>query len=131
MQYTRTLYADNPLRPGLDALSWWLEQQHYSQHAREMILARTAEEGTPSGCVYLEGEDEAAASECFVAALPAVPYDSPQWGEADLIEAVPPVAGGGPFEPSAEDWDDYRRHCEEMDRRERERERHGPEWGYE
>ena len=52
------------------------------------------------------------------------------------VPSLPPVAGGGPepFEPTAEDWADYRRWAEELDAREELRaaeERHNPMWGYE
>lgn len=75
----------NPrLRPGLDALSWWLEDNHYSRHALERILAHAALAGTPTGSAYLESGDEAAASEAFTAALEPVPFDDPAWADESV-----------------------------------------------
>jgi hypothetical protein len=126
------LFYTNPaIRPGLDALSWWLEEHHYSQHAREAILAHVAGEGTPTGCPYLEAEDEGPATEAFVSALPAVAYDSATWGDdgpddgdrsipADAVLVPPellelaPIVGMAPedeprpFAPSPEDRADDR-----------------------
>lgn len=96
----------NPaIRPGLDALDWWLADNHYSQHARERIVAYAAAEGTPTGSPYLEAEDEAEASEAFVGALPAVPFDSAEWGPDEDLDGLdlPPMCGGGP-DPDDELW---------------------------
>jgi hypothetical protein len=150
------LYAGNPLQAGLDALSLLLEDYHYSQTAREAIVTYTAVHGTPSGNEFLDAEDEHDANMVFEESLPAVPYDSPEWGdpldEATLISheapdgrhvarkmmdagSLPPIAGGGPeFIPSAEDLADYAAWAEELDRREEIRQaelRHNPEFGYE
>jgi hypothetical protein len=131
-----TLFYTNPLfQSGLDALSWWLEENHYSQHAREAVLAHTAAEGTPTGCAYLETEDEGPATEAFVGALPAVPYDSTEWGEdrpddadrsipADTVLVPPellelaPLCGGGPEPPTPTDEDlaDYGHDLELLER---------------
>ena len=53
------LYHNSAFQPGLDALSLWLEDNSYSQHARDRILAHAAVDGTPSGSPYLDAEDEA------------------------------------------------------------------------
>ena len=70
----------------------------------------------------LEAEAEAAMEEL---AAPA----------PDPLEGVAPIAGGGHYEPSAEDWAEYRAYCEELEARECEEfmERGEPEatWGYE
>jgi len=149
-----TPFYTNPIfQSGLDALSWWLEENHYSQHAREAVLAHTAAEGTPTGCAYLEAEDEGPATEAFVGVLPAVPYDSAEWGDdgpddsdrsvpADAVLVPPellelaPICGGGPkpFEPSDEDLTDYAAWSAELDAREEIRaaeDAHNPMWGYE
>lgn len=121
------LFINPAVRPGLDALSLWLEQAHYSQHAREAILAHAAREGTPTGSSYLEAEDEAGATGAYLRALPAVPYADPAWDDESVILDVPmmidgthpfplaPISGGAPddgpaFTPTAEDWADYRAH---------------------
>jgi hypothetical protein len=87
-------YINPAVRPGLDALSLWLEQNHYSQHARERILAHTAAEGCPFGSPCIELEDEAGASGAFLRALPAVPYDDPAWDDESVILDVAMLAAG-------------------------------------
>jgi hypothetical protein len=89
-------------------LSILMDDYHYSQHAREQILAYTAAHGTPSGCACLDREDEADASMVFEESLPIVPWDSPAWDrETDTITLDVPMleAGVHPFpllDPS--DW---------------------------
>lgn len=101
-----SLMVNPALRPGLDALSWWLEDNHYSQHAREAILAHTAAEGTPTGSVYLEAEDEAEATEAFVSALPAVSMDDAAWDRPDVfLDAQMLADGTHPF-PFGDEPDD-------------------------
>jgi hypothetical protein len=146
-------YTDPLFQSGLDALSWWLEEHHYSPHAREAVLAHTAAEGTPTGCADLEAEDEGPATEAFVGALPAVPFDSAEWGEdgpddgdrsipADAVLVPPellelaPIVGGAPesFTPTDEDLADYAAWSAELDAREeigRMEEVRNPMWGYE
>jgi hypothetical protein len=34
-----------------------------------------------------------------------------------MAESIPAISGGAPFEPSPEDWEDYRRAFDEIDRR--------------
>jgi hypothetical protein len=78
------------------------------QHAREAILAHTAAEGTPTGCAYLDVEDEAAATEAFVEALPAVAFDSAEWGDDgpdDADRSIP--AGAVLVPPELEPLDDH------------------------
>jgi hypothetical protein len=88
------LYTNPHFQPGLDALSWWLEQNHYSQHAREAILAHTARVGTPTASAYLEASDEAEASEAFVSALPEVPEASEAWDREDVFLDAGMLADG-------------------------------------
>src|SRR6516165_8669136 len=92
------IFVNPALQPGLDTLSWWLEDNHYSAHARERILAHAAAEGTPTGCRYLEREDEAGAEAVFVDALPPLEYSNPAWGSLEDLDGldVPPVSGGAP-----------------------------------
>jgi hypothetical protein len=72
----------NPqIRTALVQLSILMDDYHYSQHAKERILAYTALHGTPSLCPELDVEDEADAELIFVAELPAIPYDSPAWDD--------------------------------------------------
>jgi hypothetical protein len=122
----------------LGALGEWLLDNHYSQHAAEAIVGHTAAEGTPTGSPYLDREDEPTASEVFVEAMEAVPFDDPAWGDpgpGDSDRSVPagaaivptelldlaPICGGGPepFEPSEGDWEDYRRWAAEVEARAR------------
>jgi hypothetical protein len=76
-----------------------LDDYHYSQHAKERILAYTAAHGTPSGCAYLDREDERDAEMIFVAELPAIPYDEPTWDDdgAVLLDVLMLLAGTHPF----------------------------------
>jgi hypothetical protein len=80
------LYRNPSLWPGLAALSSWLEDQQYSQHARERIVDHTAGHGTPTGSPELVLEDEGGATDAFIAALPAVPYAAAAWGEPDRAD---------------------------------------------
>jgi hypothetical protein len=73
------------LDPALRALYDHLVDVHYSFHAAEQIVAHTAEEGTPTGCPYLDREDEGAATEVFISALPDVPADDPAWDDPAVI----------------------------------------------
>ena len=77
------LYHNSAFQPGLDALSLWLEDNQYSQHAREAILAHAAAHGTPSGSPYLDAEDEAGAA--FVDGLEHVPGDSSGWDDPSVF----------------------------------------------
>jgi hypothetical protein len=110
------------------ALERWLRENHYSEHAIDQLVAHAHAEGTPTGSPYLDREDEAAASEVFVEAMPAVPYGSPLWGSGPLRGGAPEV-----FTPSAEDWADYRRWTERLDALRDEEDRPDPEplYGYE
>jgi hypothetical protein len=70
----------NPLlAPGLQWLSRWLEDGHYSAHAREAILAYAGLHGTVTGAPMLEASDEEGASEAFVTGLKDVAYDDAGW----------------------------------------------------
>jgi hypothetical protein len=65
----------------LQALGEWLMDQNYAQHSREAIVGYTALEGTPTGSVYLDREDEAAATEIFIEAMADVPIGSDLWDD--------------------------------------------------
>jgi hypothetical protein len=88
----------NPaLRPGIDALSFWLAEQRYSTHAIGRILAHAATEGTPTGSPYLDPEDEAGATDAFVDALAPVPCDSLAWDDPGVYldaESIREAADG-------------------------------------
>jgi hypothetical protein len=78
-----------PVHPAaLGALQSWLWDNHYSVHAIDAIVAHAAEEGTPTGSPYLDREDEEAATEAFIAAMPAVSSCSPEWGNATGDESM-------------------------------------------
>jgi hypothetical protein len=127
------MYVNPALRPGLDALLWWLMDHHYSRPAAESIVRHAGREGTPTGCPYLEAEDEDGATEAFVSALPAVPPDAAAWDdESVLFDArmladgvhpmpFPPEPDGPGYVPTAADLEDYARWAAELDaRRDRE-----------
>jgi hypothetical protein len=101
----------NPvIRRALGELSTLLEDYHYSQHARERIVAYTAREGTPTGCPELDPEDDHDAEMVFVAELPEIPFDSPAWDREDVFLDVRMLAAGvhplpfgdGPDAPDAD-----------------------------
>jgi hypothetical protein len=114
-----------------DELDTLLEDYHYSPHARAQIVAYTAREGMPTGCAYLDREDEQDTSEVFVAELEPVPLDHESWDRPDvMLDAellaegthpfpVAPISGGcgepAPFEPSEADWQDYRQHLDQVE----------------
>jgi hypothetical protein len=89
----------------LTSLARWLTDRHYSQHAVEAIVLHAMVEGTPTGCPYLESEDEAEASEAFVDGMAPVDYRSAAWGPS--LVATPPELDGWdcppPYEPTAAD----------------------------
>jgi hypothetical protein len=84
----------------LEQLGVLLTDYHYSQHAKERILAYTAVHGTPSGCPELDREDEHDAELVFTSELPAVPFDSSAWDrEIDTVtlDVEMLLAGTHPF----------------------------------
>jgi hypothetical protein len=110
----------NPaLRPGLAALIGWLLDHSYSSHMIGRIEGHAAVHGTLAGSL-IEPEDEPAAEEAFISALPVVGNDSPAWDDPSVfldaetllaggyvhvpLEAlVPPELEPEPFAPSEED----------------------------
>ena len=80
--------------PGLEALRWHLLDEHYSDAAAFDICWHVLLEGTLAGAPYLEDEADAEAAYCD--ALPAVPYDDPDWGPVIDHEAA--------ARPGREDW---------------------------
>lgn len=111
-------YRNPQLRNGLAALVELLMDRDYSSHAIGRIFDFVACNGTLEGSL-IEEEDMADAEAAFVDALPEIAFDSPAWGEAELM----PITGGAPepeeppFEPTGEDWADYRAFAEEIERR--------------
>jgi hypothetical protein len=100
----------NPLlTPGVDALRGWLVDAHYSEHAIGRIARYTAAQGTPTGAPMLEAEDEAGATEAFVAGLPdRFPAELPAvaGGAEDLNAWLDELEAGYPPDDQAEpeDW---------------------------
>jgi hypothetical protein len=99
--------ASPSVRKALVQLGVLLDDYHYSQHAKEQILAHVAREGTLAKCEYLDPDDEADCELVFVESLDSVPYSSPEWGPPDFD----PDAGCEPIpDPlpesfkSPEDW---------------------------
>jgi hypothetical protein len=78
----------------LDQLGVLLDDYGYSAHAKARIWAYTAQNGTPTGCRYLDREDEADASMVFEESLPAVPYDSEAWDKEDVFLDARMLAAG-------------------------------------
>src|SRR5690348_6928529 len=73
------------VRKALGELAILLDEYGYTPHARDVVLAHTAREGTPTGCIYLDPEDEQDASEVFVAELEPVPFDHESWDRQDVL----------------------------------------------
>jgi hypothetical protein len=72
------------IQPGIDALSTFLCAEGYHDHARGIILAFVAEEGTLEGLTQdgsLEPADYAAAEEAFVRGLEPACVCDPAWDE--------------------------------------------------
>jgi hypothetical protein len=88
------LYVSPSTRKALEALATLLLDYHYSAHAIGRIAAYAAANGTPTGCAYLDREDEADATEVFVAELGPVDYDSPAWAREDVFLDVELLAAG-------------------------------------
>jgi hypothetical protein len=94
----------------LEQLGLLLDDYHYSAYAKARILAYTAREGTPTGCRYLDREDEHDAEMVFVDSLPAVPFDSAAWDREDTFldarmlaaDTHPLPFGDGPDAPDAD-----------------------------
>lgn len=124
---TLPIYLNPALRPGLDALDWWLADAHYSQHARERIVSFAAAEGTLTGSPYLEAEDEADATDTFIGALPAVAGDNPAWDDQTVILDARLLADGNhPWPIPIVSDDDDRTIPPELDPEEEETGEFGP-----
>jgi hypothetical protein len=106
---TIPLHVSPSVRKALRELDTLLEDYHYSPHARGQIVAHTAREGTPTGCAYLDREDEADASMVFESELEPVPYDSDVWDRDTgvLFDAAMLAEGNHPW-PLVQDCSDDR-----------------------
>jgi hypothetical protein len=103
------LYCNPALRPGLAALAEWLRERDYSAYAAERVLGHVAATGCLATAAYLDREDEEAATEAFVAALPDVAGDSPAWDRDDVFLDVEMLRAGthpAPFGPEPDGPDD-------------------------
>lgn len=102
---TVPMYRNPSLRPGLAALDAWLQDGEYTENARGRIVAYTAANGTPTGCIELDPADEYGASSVFCDAMDLVPYSSDAWSAPDVFLDVELLANGthpfpmGPEEP--------------------------------
>jgi hypothetical protein len=118
------LYVSPSVRHALEQLGVLLDDYHYSPRARGRILSYAAAHGTRTGCAYLDREDEADATEVFVAELGPVDSDSPAWDREDVFLDVAMLEAGahpwpiptfgdddrdGSFEPGEADWAALRR----------------------
>jgi hypothetical protein len=114
-------YRNPQLRSDLAALVEHLMMRDYSSHAISRIFDFVACNGTLEGSL-VEPDDMSDAESAFVDALPAVPFDSPCWGSDDDLDGldVPPVSGGAPepYQPTPQDWAEYRAHFDRVDREE-------------
>jgi hypothetical protein len=94
------MFVKPALRPGVAALAEWLRSHEYSAFARERILNHVAATGCLASATYLDREDEEAATEAFVAALPEV-ADGAAWDREDVFLDAEMLADGshplGPF----------------------------------
>jgi hypothetical protein len=81
---TRATVQPTPLQ----ALEAWLRDNHYSQWAIERIIGHTDREGSPTGCLILDPEDEATVTEVYIEAMPAVHQCDPAWGNASGAESM-------------------------------------------
>jgi hypothetical protein len=98
------LYRNPEYRPGLVVLVTWLLENDYSTHAIHHIEDFVAVHGTLAGSM-IDPEDEAAAEEAFVSALPAVAGDSEAWDDPSVFLDVELLAAGRhplPFGPEPE-----------------------------
>jgi hypothetical protein len=118
------LYVSPSTRKALEALATLLLDYHYSAHAIGRITAYAAANGTPSGSIYLDREDEEDACMVFEQEQEPVPYDHESWGREDVFLDVELLAQGvhpwpipafgdddrdGSFEPAPADWAAIRR----------------------
>src|SRR5262245_12448065 len=88
------LYVSPSVGHALEQLGVLLDDYHYSPHARGRILSYAAAHGTPTGCADLDREDEADATEVFVAELGPVDSDSPAWAREDVFLDAELLAAG-------------------------------------
>jgi hypothetical protein len=73
------MYRNPQLREAADAMAVILRDLGYTPHARDQVVRRAVAHGTPTGSEYLDREDEDAATEAFVGAMPEVALDSNCW----------------------------------------------------
>jgi hypothetical protein len=99
--YTNPLTVAAALEMGLV-----LEDLGYSLHARDLAIRHAAATGCLVGSA-IDPEDEGAATEAFIDALPEVPLDSPLWDDPGvLLDAEMLASGSHPFPILAEGDDD-------------------------
>jgi hypothetical protein len=79
------MFVKPSLRPGVAALAEWLRDHGYSAFATERVLNHVAVTGCLASAEYLDREDEEAATEVFIDALPEVAGDSPAWDREDVF----------------------------------------------
>jgi hypothetical protein len=104
-------YRNPQFRPGLAALVAFLMGRDYASTAIGKVFDFAATQGTLAGCEWLDPEDEAAAEEAFVDALPELDLTSDAWDRdtsvifdvAMLAADVHPLPfGDGPDAPDAD-----------------------------
>lgn len=102
------------IAPGLEALSWHLLEESYSAVTVFDVCHYVLDHGTLEGNGLIFDEDYEAAEAAYVNSLPAVPYDSAEWGEAEPDEDSElwrhardwtPAGGWSDPDPAGE-WDD-------------------------
>jgi hypothetical protein len=103
-------------RKALEALATLLLDYHYSGHAIGRIAAYAAANGTPTGCPYLDREDEEDANMVFEREQEPVSFDSECWGrDTSVIFDVPLLTEGRHPWPIVGGPDDDREHPTEAD----------------
>lgn len=83
---------------------------------RAIVAAVTylADHGELAGCTALMPEDEAAVTDAYVNALPAVDYDSDEWDDDGQLEPHPEYRGDI-FEPTPDEWAAYHQFSQEIE----------------
>jgi hypothetical protein len=89
------LHRNPTFRPALAALVAFLMERGYTSTAIGKVFDFAATQGTLAGCEWLDPEDEAAAEEAFVDALPALDPASEAWDrDTSVIFDVEMLAEG-------------------------------------
>jgi hypothetical protein len=102
-------FKNTQLRDAADRMAVVLRDRTYCPKARDQVVRWAIAEGTPTGCPYLDHEDEDAATEAFIAGMEAVSLDSDAWDRdtSVLFDVAMLAEGNHPF-PLPHEGDDDR-----------------------